>query len=188
MSRYTWVENISQAQADGTALVSSTTLTSILPSGSRITLPAGFFDVPGRALRVVATGRISTLATSPGALSMQFRLGSVAVFSSGSMTLNTTAQTNATWMLDLVLVCRSTGTGTSATLMGVGKWASRAVVGSGASGSTGVGTLLLPDTAPVVGTGFDSTASQIIYLLAQWGTSSASNSIQLHTFSLEAMN
>ena len=188
MSKYGWVENVVQSQVDGTALTNSTTATSILPGQSKFTLPANFFDAPGKALRILATGRISTLATTPGTLAFQVRFGSVQVFAPGTMALNTTAQTNATWMFDATLVCRSVGSGTSATVLGVGKWASRAVIGSPAAGSGGVGTLLLPDTAPAVGTGFDSTASQVVDLFAAWSSASASNSITLHTFSLEALN
>ena len=187
MSKYGWVENVIQAQVDGTALTNTTTATSILPGQSKLTLPANFFDAPGKALRVLAFGRVSTVATTPGTLTLALRFGSTTVFTSGAIALNTTAQTNATWMLDLTVVARSVGSGTTATVMGVGQWVSRAVVGSPAAASGGAGAVLLPDTAPVVGTGFDSTVAQQVDLFATWSLANA-DSIQLHTFSLEALN
>jgi hypothetical protein len=188
MSRYSWVETYASASADGSALTNSTTATSLIPTGAKPTLPALYFDQVGKALRILATGRVSTLVTSPGTLTLDVRFGSVIAFNGGAMTLNTTAQTNATWFLDVTLVCRSIGSSTSATVLGVGKWASRAVVGAAAAGSGGVGTLLLPDTAPVAGTGFDSTTSNPIDLFGTWSVASASNSITLHTFNVESLN
>jgi hypothetical protein len=181
------------AQADGSALASSTTPTSLLPTAARFTLASNFFANVGKMVRVKASGRISTLVTSPGNLTLDVRFGTVAspivVFNGGASALNVVAQTNATWDFEANLVCRSIGSGTSATVLGVAKWISRASLNAPAVGTTtGVGTVLLPDTAPATGTGFDSTVTNVVDLFATFSANSASNSIQLHQFSLESLN
>lgn len=180
------------SQVDGTALTNSTTATSIIPAAARFTLPSNFFWVPGKTLRVIASGRISTVTTTPGNLTLDVRLGTVAspivVFTTGTMSLNTTAQTNASWIAQFYLTCRAIGSGTSANLMGTGLWASRAVLGSAAVGSGGDGVDVQPDTAPAVGTGFDSTITNVVDMFATFSVANASNSIQCHQYILESLN
>lgn len=170
---------LAAAQTDGAALANSTTATNILHASGIPTIPAGALQV-GSTIKVQVKGRISTLATTPGTLTLDVRFGSVIVFNGGAMTLNTTAQTNATFEFEALLTVRALGTGTSANILGTGRFTSRAVVGSAAAALGGAGTLLLPDTAPAVGTGFDSTAAQSVNVFATWQTANASNSIQTH--------
>lgn len=189
MSNQAWVEPFMISAVDGTALTASTSATSILAPASKFTLPSAFYDsVNGKTLRIRAMGRVSTVVTTPGTLTLDIRFGSVVVFNGGAMTLNTTAQTNVGWILDVDLVIRSVGASTSATVLGQGEWKSHAIIGSAAPTAGGCGTHILPyNTAPVAGTGFDSTASQTIDLFATWSISNA-NSIQVHQFSIESMN
>ncbi|MDQ2999890.1 MAG: hypothetical protein M3Y08_01315 [Fibrobacterota bacterium] len=189
MSNQAWVEPFITAGEDGTALASSITATSILHASRKFTLPSYFFDATGKTLRVRATGRISTVVTTPGTLTLEVRFGSVAVFTSGAMTLNIVAQTNTHWMLDVDLVCRTMGASTSANLLSQGTWKSHAVIGSPAPTAGGAGEHMLPyNAAPAVGTGFDSTAAQTVDLFATWSVSNAANSIQCHSFSILALN
>lgn len=186
MSVQGWVETLGWATGDGAALTASTTSTSILPGQAKITLPANFFDKVGKMVRVRATGRVTTV-TTPGTLTLDVRFGSVVVANGGAMTLNATAQTNVTWDLEWILTCRAIGTGTAANMMHVGKFMSRALVGGSAEATAGAGTRPLPDTAPAVGTGFDSTAAQVVDLFATWSINNA-DSIQVHQYSIEALN
>lgn len=190
MSVNTWVETLITAQVDGTALTNSTSATSIIPAAAKFTLPSNFFEKIGKTIRIRAGGRISTVTTTPGNLTLDVRLNStpIVVFTTGTMSLNTTAQTNASWLFDVFLTCRAIGSGTSANLMGMGEWKSRAVLGSAAVGSGGDGLDVQPDTAPAVGTGFDSTAANVVDLFATFSVANAANSIQLHMYSLESMN
>lgn len=185
-------ENLITGQADGAALASSTTATSLLPAAAHFTLPSGFFSQVGKTLRVKARGRISTVVTTPGTLTLDVRFGTIAspivVFNGGAMNLNVTAQTNATWEFEADLVCRALGQGTSANVLGIGRFTSRALIGSAAVAAGYPGSALLPDTAPAVGTGFDSTITNVVDLFATWSVSNAANSIQLHQFSLESVN
>lgn len=180
------------AQGDGSPLSNTTTPTSILPPQARLTLPSNFFSYIGKALRLTAWGRISTLTASPGTLALAINFGTVAspisVFAGGPMNLNTTAQTNATWRFEVALTARSIGQSTSASLMGIGMFSSRALIGSPALAAGYAGAALLPDTAPAVGTGFDSTITNVVDLFATWSAASANNSIQLHEFFLESVN
>lgn len=187
MSLQTWVETLVTAQTDGTALNTSTTATSILPAHARITLPSGYFYI-GKTLRLTAQGRVSNIVTTPGTLTLDVRFGSTVVANGGAMALNIVAKTNVTWELSMLLTCRSVGASTSATMMFVGKYISENVIGSPAASAGGSGILLLPSSAPAVGTGFDSTATQTVDLFAKWSVSDAANSIQLHNYCLEAMN
>jgi hypothetical protein len=176
-------ERILEVTEDGSALASSTTATSILNAARKVaTLPAGYFDELGKRICFEFSGRISTVVTTPGTLTLALRLGSIDVFSSGAMTLNTTAQTNTHWSLKGELIARALGTGTSTTLFPKGcRFRSHAVIGSAAPTAGGAGTHMLPyNAAPAVGSGFDNSVSQLIDLFATWSVSNASNSIQLH--------
>lgn len=172
------------ASGDGTALSNSTTATNILSASGIGTIPASALQI-GSTVKIIVKGRVSTLATTPGTLTLDVRFGAVVVFNGAAMTLNTTAQTNATWELEALLTIRALGSGTSANAIGTGRFTSRAVVGSAAAGSGGANTLLLPDTAPAVGTGFDSTTAQSVNVFATWSSASASNSIQTHQSLIE---
>lgn len=188
MSNQRWMETLIEAQADGAALTNTTTATSLLPTPAVYTLPSNYFNVIGKKLRIHAMGRMSTVVTTPGTFTFDIRFGSTVVWTGGTMALNTTAQTNDTWELDVDLTCRAIGSGTSTTLLGVGMFCCATVIGSPAPSAGGSGTLLLPATAPAVGTGFDCTATQAVNLFGTWSIASASNSITLHQYSLESLN
>ena len=187
MSGNNWISTLVASQADGTALANSTTATSILNAADVFTLPNNFF-LPRKKLRLRASGRISNIVTTPGTLTLDVRLGSIVVFNGGAMALNIVAKTNVTWDLVIEMICRAVGSGTSANLLGTGKWGSESVIGSPLPSVGGAGSLLLPASAPAVGNGFDSTAAQALNLFATWSVANAGNSIQLHNFSLEDMN
>ncbi len=183
-----WQETLITSQVDGTALTGSTSATSILPGAAKLTLPPNFFDVIGKKIRVKASGRITTVVTTPGTLTLDVRFGAVIVATSQAFALNVTAQTNATWELEWDLTCRAIGSSTTANMMHTGKWISRASLNAPAVGTTtGVGAVLIPDTAPAVGTGFDSTTSQVVDLFATWSISNA-DSIQVHQYELISLN
>jgi hypothetical protein len=183
MSSKGFRERILEVYEDGAALASSTTLTSLLPaSAAEATLGAGRLRI-GSTIAFAFGGRISTVVTTPGTLTFGLRLGSVDAFTSGAIPLNVTAQTNIHWALEGELVVRAVGKTTVTTLFPKGcKFASRAIVGSSAAGTAGVGTEILPyNTTPAVGSGLDFSVSQLIDLNATWSVSNAANSITLHT-------
>lgn len=191
MSSQGFRERILEVAEDGTALTNTTTATSILPASRKVAaLGIGYFDRIGRALQFLFSGRISTVATTPGTLTLELRLGSTAIFSSGAMSLNTTAQTNVHWLLEGELICRAIGASTSTTFMPKGcRFTSHAVIGSPAPTAGGAGTHLLPyNSAPAVGSGVDNSAVQAIDLFATWSVANASNSLQLHAGHIDLYN
>lgn len=186
-----FLERLMDIAAAGTALASSTSKTSLMlgNTGEQGTLPAKYFERIGKGLKIRATGRISTVVTTPGTLQLGLAFGAIDVWLSGLMTLNTTAKTNVPWILDLEVFARAIGSSTSANLIGVGSFLSEAVIASVAPTAGGELTHVLPyNTAPAVGNGFDSTAAQLIDINAQWSVSNAANTIRLETLSVDAWN
>lgn len=187
MSRQTWVETLAIAMTDGPALTNSTTPTSILPAHAKCTLPPCFFEI-GRALAIKASGRISNVATTPGTLTLSLRFGAVTVWTSQAMALNVVAKTNVAWTFDLLATCRSIGSGTSGTMFGQGIFVSESVVGSPLISVGGNGVFNAPASAPTVGTGFDTTATNQVDLFAEFSVNTATTSITLHQFILQSVN
>jgi hypothetical protein len=179
-------------QADGSALTNSTTPTSLLPASAKTKIWPLYCRSPEKILRITAHGRISTVVTTPGTLTLALRFidsaaNSVDVVSSGAMTLNTTAQTTTPWILELWAHVRALGS--TGTLFGYGRFQSHAVIGSSAIGTAGAGTQMLPyNSAPAVGTAFNATLENQIDLFATWSVANASNSITLHNFIVESLN
>jgi len=180
-------ERILEVYEDGSALASSTSETSLLPNSAyNCGIGLGRFLI-GSVMCFDFSGRISTVVTTPGTLTLAIRFGSIDVFSSGAIPLNTTAQTNVHWSLRGELVVRAVGTGTVTKFFPKScVFTSRAVIGSSAAGTAGVGTEILPyNTAPAVGSGWDNSTSQLIDFMATWSVSNAANSITLHCGSID---
>jgi hypothetical protein len=96
---------------------------------------------------------------------------------------------NQTWNLNIDLTCRAIGTTTSSNLIGVGFFNSRCLLGATATGTSGgIGSAMLPDTAPAVGTGFDSTTTNTVDLFAAFSVANANNSITLYQYTFESLN
>lgn len=184
MSNQTWQETLISSASDGAALSNTTTITSILPSQAKFTLPANKLWFVGQMIKVTAQGRISTLVTTPGTLDFDVRLGSVSVAASSAMVLSTTAKTNVTWWLEWLLTVRVVGS--AAQLIHVGDFCSEAAGASTVAGEAKA--IMIPTSAPAVGTAFDSTAAQLVDLRAHWSVASASNSILCHMYKLELLN
>ena len=183
-----YIATLLNSLADGAALTNTVTATSILPVIARPTLPANYLFA-GKMFRVRATGRISTLVTTPGTLTLALRFGSADVFTTGAMTLNVVAQTNTPWILDLLMTVRAVNSGSSANCLGQGTWMSHAVIGSPAIGTGPAGCQMVPyNAAPAVGAGFDSTAAQLVDLFATWSVANAANALTCHQFIIEDLN
>jgi hypothetical protein len=179
-----WAQALIAATTDGTALNTSTTPTSLLPGQAKYQLPANFLAV-GSVLRITAVGRVSNIVTTPGTLTLDVRFGSVVVFNGAAMPLNIVAKTNVSWWMQAILTCRTIGTSTTATMFGGGRWVSESA-NSAVAGTAN--TVMMPASAPAVGTGFDSTSSQVVDLFGTWSISNAANSIQVHEYVLESLD
>lgn len=190
MSLNTWVETLLALRGDGTALTAAATA-SLLQGASatraKYTFPANYFEVH-KAIRLMASGRISCVVTTPGTARFDVRLGSVTVWDSLAINLNIVAKVSVHWALDVTLFCQAIGDGTTTTLFpGECFFQSEAVIGSPLPTVGGSGCVLLPyNTAPVVGTGFDGTVSQQFDL--RFTQTVATGSVQLHTLTLQSLN
>lgn len=188
MSLQTWCETLVTGQVDGPSLNNSLTATSIIPTHAKITLPQNYFYI-GRKLHVRLAGRLSNIVTTPGTLTIDFRLGAVVAFNGGAMNLSTTAHTTLPFWCELSLTCRAIGSGTSANLMGQGWFESQCVsLTSTSDNASTIPCLLIPNTAPAVGTGFDSTAANTVDVFATFSVQNAGNLIQVHQFEVTALN
>lgn len=185
MLGYAWAPIV--MQGDGPALTASTTPTTLIGNtGGKWTQPTNFLSI-GTTYHIRAAGRISTVVTTPGTLTIDIRLGAVVVATSQALALNIVAKTNVTWIVNWEITCRAIGGSTNANFMQIGRFESEAVIGSPLPSVGGSGVLLIPASAPAVGTGFDSTAAQQIDFFGTWSLNNA-NSIQMHQFSMLSMN
>lgn len=177
MPMMTWESllNSPQPTTAGTALNTSTTLTDI-SQAPQFTLPANFLQA-GSALRFTAFGVFSTTSTPTLLLGVYY--GGVAGTALAATTAITTGSgvTNVPWRLELTTTVRTVGS--SGTAM------SQGFVDLGTSVSA-VSHVPLPQAALATAT-IDTTAAKTLTVGAQWGTSSASNTITLHGFYVESL-
>jgi hypothetical protein len=176
---------IACSYTDGPALTAAAAASAV-PTYVPTTLPAGYWQI-GRIWRLRATGRISTVITTPGTARFDLRLGGVIAFDTLAIALNVVAKTNVRWDLDVLLTCRSVGSGTSATLLGSGIWLSEAnILTPLPATGPGPGGCLVPfNTAPVVGTGFNSqSALTLDFFFTQ---TAATGSMTVHQFVIEEL-
>jgi hypothetical protein len=162
---------------DGTALASSTTLTDVSPTPP-IVLPANTLE-QGMEIELAAFGQFSTTATPT--LLLGFYYGGVAGVALAASTAITTGTTAAAWPFKMRYrgIVRSVGTAGS-------------IVGQG---ELLLGTSLIafsaraiPETAAARTVAIDTTAAKAVTVGAQWGTSSASNTLTLNDISLKLIN
>lgn len=188
MSRSSWRELLdgSVAIVDGTANTAGTAA-SCIPTANVITLPNNFFTV-GKQMRIKASGRISSLITTPGTARFDVRLGGTIVFDGLAVLLDTVAaHTNVGWWLDILLTCRTQGSGTAATLFGQGTWTCEDILGVPATAPKGILTAMLPwNSAPAVGGGFNSTSALTLDLF--FTQTVATGSMTLHQYCAIAEN
>lgn len=187
MSVQTWQEALIASSVDGTQLSNSAVATSLLPATAKYVLPANFW-VPGKQLLIEAHGRMSCVVTTPGTFTLDVRMGAVIAFTSTAMALNVVAKVNLPWYARILLTCRAAGSGTAANLMGGGLFTSECLVGAPLPAVGGAGSLLMPVTAPAVGTGFDSTTTNVVDLFGTFSVATNPTNCTLHQYTLTALN
>ena len=177
---------IVSSYTDGPTLTAAAAA-SMIPTYNVITLPSGYFMI-GRQLRITASGRISCVVTTPGTARYDVRLGGTVVADTTAISLNTTAQTNVGWYLELLLTCRAVGSGTSANLMHQGFWLSPAGlnVAAPATGPGPGGNVLPFNAAPAVGSGFNSTSALTLDMF--FTQTVATGSMTCHQYCVEQLD
>jgi len=187
LSRQYWEEAILVSKVDGPSLSNSSSATSIIVAADKIIFPAGFFCV-GRAIRIRGMGRLSNIVTTPGTLTIDVKLGSVVVWTSGAMQLSTTAHTTLPFVFSIDLVARAEGTSTNANMIGIGEFHGQQFNISSSDPTTGHPALVAPNSTPAVGTGYDSSATQQLDIVATFSVANSGNLLQLHMLSVEALH
>jgi len=186
----TWIGTLYAIPTNGGTLSNSTAATSLLPAASpKLTFPNSFFQYAGQILRIKGTCQVSNVVTTPGTLTLDIRFGSVVVFTSGAMQMSTTAHTTLPIWYEILLTLRSIGTSTAAQFMGQGICSGQPMsLTAVADSTTTVGTVMMPNTTPALGTGFDSTATQALDHFATFSVNTSPTNITLQQFSVESMN
>lgn len=179
------VQIIAASYTDGTALTAAAAA-SCVPTYVPTTLPAGYWQI-GRMWRLTMAGRISCVVTTPGTARWDLRLGGVVAFDTLAIPLNIVAKTNVPWFLEVLLTCRAVGSGTSANLIGQGRWLSEAALNTAvpATGPGPGGNVVPYNTAPAVGTGFNSQSA--LTLDCFFTQTVATGSMTVHQFMIEQL-
>lgn len=174
-----------QSKVDG-VVVTAAARTSLLHPRDVYTLPNGYWK-EGRQLRVTATGRISCVITTPGTARFDIALGAIVAWDSLAINLNIVAKVNVHWMLEVLLTCRTIGSGVASNLIGTGKFSSEAVIASPLPTVGGSGMVLLPyNTAPIVGANFNNRLqNDLDFFFTQ---TVATGSITLHQYLVEELD
>lgn len=183
-------EVIVTSQVDGSALTAASRASAI-PAAAVFTIPPNFFDVVGKQIQIRASGRISSVITTPGTARFDVNfLDSAAanaiVFDGLAILLDSVAgHTTVGWMLDILLTCRAIGT--TGNLMGQGLWTSEDILGVPATAPKGVLSAVLPwNSTPAVGANFDTTLAQAIDL--RFTQTAATGSMTVHQYSVIRLN
>lgn len=182
-------QTIACIRKQGTLYNTFTTAKSMLTSATSVegvadaavTLPPGFF-YPEKKIKVRFVAGVSNIVTTPGTMTIQVNLGSIAVFTTGAIVLRTTAHTTIPLWGEIDLTCNTGGDGTLAQMRGQGRFTGQMIqqLGTAAADSaTESSTILMPNTAPAVGTGFNATISNVLDFFVGFSISNAGNGFQL---------
>jgi hypothetical protein len=190
MGKQSWQETLITQKGAGQGLLTTyTTAKSVIDANALYVLPANWWYV-GRKLRIVVQGAISNIVTTPGLMNFQVKLGptaNIAVFDTGNIQLNATAHTTLPFWLEVAMTCRAIGNATSANLMGLANVTGRmfTLTAAQVDDAQGMQTILGPATAPVVGTGFDSTVANLLDFWVGFTISNAGNGVRIDQYTVE---
>jgi len=185
-----WNQTLVTQRTAGTVFDTYTTAKTVINQQDLYGFYANYFQL-GSKLRIKVRGAESHIVTTPGTITFQVMLGSIAVWSSGAVQMDTTADTLSPFSLDIDLTCQLTNTGVGgaiAKFMGIGTLIGQFAKASVAEDANGDRTLLVPTTAPVLGTAFDSTVSQILDFWVGFSISNAANEVRIDQYDVEALN
>lgn len=178
MARQYWVSPVPPFHlADGTAYASSTTLTDVSPAPP-IVLPANLLD-PGMELEIRAHGAFSTTGTPT--LLLGIYLGGVAGVALAASSAITTGTGAASWpfVIDYRGIVRAGGA--TGSINGQG----RLYLGTSLTAFT---VRPIPETLAARTVTIDTTTAKSVTVGAQWGTSSASNTLTVNDISVKLVN
>ena len=189
MSKQFWSEVIASQVAAGTLFNTYTTAKTVINPTALVSLPPNYL-YPGSQLRVTVLGGISNVVTAQPTFTFQVMMGSIIVHTSGAILTTTTAHTLIPFKYVVDLRCDTIGNGTVAKFLaqGVLQGIMFVISGAVADPTAGVATIMCPNTAPAVGTGFDSTIANILDFWVGISVSLSTNGIQVYEYTAEALN
>lgn len=188
----TKVETLITSIVDG-ATITAASRTSAIPAGALYVFPPNYFDIAGKQILIKASGRISSIITTPGTARFDVNLlDSAAVnaipFDGLAVLLEDgEAHTNVHWELEILMTLRTVGA--TGNFFGQGRWSSTDIqnrFGLAANPVGGLSAMLPWNAAPAVGANFNTTLSNTLDL--RFTQTAATGSMTLHQFSLIAMN
>lgn len=180
----TCTEVVSVAQSDGPAITAAAA-TSMLPSHAKFPFPGSTLNEVGQQLLIKASGKISSVVTTPGLAQFDFRLGGTVVFDGLGILLDSVAaHVNVGWWLEILLTLEIVGA--AAKFMGQGIWVCEDILGVPASAPKGCLTAMLPwNSVPAQGNAADLTTTAMADLF--FTQSVATGSCTLLQYSLSVL-
>lgn len=191
MASQSWGQLIATIPVAGTQYNTYTTAKSMLTSATATEAASGFVKLPasffqrGAFLQIDFQGAVSNRVTGPDTFTIQVMVGAVIAFTTGAITLTTTAHTNIPLWGRISLQCRTVGNGTLAALVGQAVLTGQMIQQGGtaaADSATLSNTIIMPNTAPAVGTGFDSTVDNTLDFFVAQSVSNAGNGFRLDQY------
>jgi hypothetical protein len=181
-------QTIIMGATDGPTLTAAARA-SCIPTAERVVLGNKFFYI-GRAIKFLLWGRISVAITTPGTARYDICMGAAGttiVYDTGALALETVrALTTVPWVLEVLLLCRAVGAGTTTTFWPRGQWTSEAVIGAPAPTAGGNGSLLAPVGTPAVGAGMDNTAASALDVFFTQTVATGSHTV--HGYQVDVLN
>ena len=179
---------LTSQKAAGAAFATYTTAKTVLNQTELVTLPPNYLTI-GTTFRITAKGGLSNIVTTPGTVTFQVMMGTIVAFTTGAIQLNATAHTLLPINIDVLLRCDTIGTSTTAKFLGMatisGIQPTLTAAQTDAANTSGL--FQGPVTAPAVGTGFDSTISNILDFWTGFSISNSGNGIQLYHYMVEQL-
>jgi hypothetical protein len=178
MARQYWISPFPPFHnADGAAYNTSVALTDVSPTPP-IVLPANLLEI-GSEMEIEASGAFSNTGTPTLLLGIYYGGVAGAALAASSAITTTTGAASWPWQLRYRGVVRAIGT--SGSINGQG----RLYLGTALTAFT---TRPIPETSAARTVTIDTTAAKSITVGAQWGTSSASNTLTVNDISVKLVN
>lgn len=191
MASQSWGQCIASLPVPGTLYNTYTTAKSMLTSATAteasaaaVILPSGFWHREG-TLEIKFCAGISNRVTGPDTFTIQVMMGTIVAFTTGAITLTTTAHTTIPLWGEIILTCEKEGSGTLCQLRGQARLTGQMIQQGGtaaADSATLSNTIMMPNTASALGTGFDSTIGNTLDFWVAQSFSGAGNGFQLNNY------
>lgn len=191
MASQSWGQLIATIPIAGTQYNTYTTAKSMLTSSTATEAASGFITLPpnffqrGSFLQIDFQAAVSNRVTGPDTFTIQVMVGAVIAFTTGAITLTTTTHANIPIWGRISLECRTMGNGTLAALVGQSVITGQMLQQGGTAGADSAtlsNTIIMPNTAPAVGTGFDSTVANTLDFFVAQSVSNAGNGFRLDQY------